>query len=415
MHSEKPSLFITSFGNFSIDVRDTARVGQGRPLITDSHGHSKKMWTLLEYLLFSGKEKIPTDELIELLWPEDDFSADPLNSLRLLVHRSRAELNRLGCYRGSELVLSGNGTYGWNHEIPLVMDTEHFETLYQNSFKGNPSKRLNDMLSAIAIYRGHFLPRTSYQQWAMTLNTYYHSKYTALCLQTIDLLQRMGQHRQILDVCTKALSLDPYNEQFHIALIRSLAAGGHRSEAMAHYRRVTELFLKELGTRPSEKMAEVYKGISRNIQAEELGIGTIRDSLSENDAHGAFYCEYEMFRQIYMLKQRECQRSGQMVQLALITALPCKGRSPGERARRTMMDRLSTVIRDSLRQGDTYTQYSPTQYLLLLQSASFENGKTVLARIQRNYRQSFYWSDFLLQYSLLPMLPKASPADVIPT
>lgn len=408
--NERPLLLVTSFGGFSIAVHTSAKAECDAPVITDSMGHSKKLWTFMEYLLFSGKEKVSAEELIELLWPEEGC-ADPLNSLRLLVHRARLELNCLGCYKGSELILGGNGTYGWNRGVPLTVDTENFEILCHASLKGSPSERLDTKMSAIALYKGRFLPKTSYQQWAMTLNTYYQSKYTALCLEAIDLLRSLGRFRDIIGVCTKAITMDPYNEPFHIALIEALTAVGDYKEALDHYRRITDILLKELGIKPSEKLTAVYQVLSRKIHALESDIGAIHNSLVEDNSGGAFYCEYEIFKQIYNLKLRECRRNGEMAQLALITVSPAGGRNPGARSRRTVMDRLGSIIRDSLRQGDVYTRFSAMQYLLFLPSASCENGKLVLERIQCNYKLSVSKSDYLFQFSLLSILPKDPLGD----
>lgn len=410
MSSERPPLVVTSFGGFSIAVQEPPGAA---PILSDSLGHSKKMWALIEYLLLSGKDKVPADELVELFWPGEDSSADPMNSLRLLVHRARAELDRLGCYRGSELILSGNGAYSWNRSLPVHVDAERFESLCRAAGKGPVPKRLNAMLEAVALYKGRFLPKTSYQQWALALDTYYHSEYTALCLESVELLRTLGRSRDIIELCTKAAVLDPYTEQLHVALIEALTAAGSYNEALEHYKRVTDMFLKDFGITPSEKLTAAYKTLSNHLQEMESDIGAIRETLSQDDTDGAFFCEYGLFKHIYSLKSRECIRSGETVQLALLTLLPARGRKPGARAKSAAMEHLGAVIRNSLRQGDAYTRYSVTQYLVLLQSVSYENGEAVLERIWRNYRKSVSRVDFLVRCSLLPLLPKDAEGEFV--
>lgn len=405
MAVKRPLLCITSFGGFSISVWNSGETEADAPVISDGSGHSNKLWTLIGYLLFSGRDKVPAEDLIEIIWAGNESPANPMNSLRLLVHRARAQLDKLDCYKGSELILSSNGAYSWNKKLLMKLDTDCFELLYRNAADGRASKRLAAMLEAVSLYKGRFLPKLSCQQWTMSLDTYYHSKYTNLCLETVKLLRSLRRYRDIIEICTKAVMLAPYTEQLHTALIEALTAVGSYNEAMAHYKLVTDVLLNDIGIAPSDELKAMYRVLSHNTQAMESNITMIREALTNNKASGAFYCNFELFKQIYELKSRECLRSGEMVQLSLITVSPSRGKNPGIRSRNSAMERIDTIIRSSLRKGDVYTRFSVMQYLLLLQSASYENGEMALERIRRNYKKSVSRADYLLQYSLLPLLP----------
>jgi DNA-binding SARP family transcriptional activator len=405
MTCNKPLLCITSFGGLSISVLNPDGTEADMPVISDSEGHSRKLWTLIGYLLFSGRDKVPAEDLIEILWPENDSLTDPLGSLRLLVHRARAQLNGLACYKGSELILCGNGAYSWNRRVAMKLDTERFELLCRSTAGCRGAKHLNTVLEAIAIYRERFLPKLSCQQWAMALDTYYNSKYTVLCLEAVELLRPLGRYRDIIDICTKAVVLTPFTEQLHISLVEALTAVGSYKEAMSHYKFVKEMLINDLNIAPSEKLQAVYRVLSRNAQAMESNIDMIRKTLTCSKTVGPFYCDFELFKQIYELKSRECLRSGEMIQLSLITILPGRGKTPGMRSRNAAMERLDRIIRASLRMSDVYTRFSTMQYLLLLQATNYENGEVALERIRRNYKKSAARTDYLFQCSLLPILP----------
>lgn len=405
MPYNKPLLCITSFGGLSISILNPDGTEADVPVISDSTGHSRMLWTLIGYLLYSGKDKVPAEDLIEILWPENDSPADPLGSLRLLVHRARVLLDGLVCYKGSELILCGNGAYSWNRRVAMTLDTERFELLFRSAAGSRGAKRLNTVLEAIAIYKERFLPKLSCQQWAMALDTYYNSKYTVLCLEAVELLRPLGRYRDIIDICTKAVMLTPFTEQLHISLIEALTAVGSYKEAMSHYKLVKDMLINDLGIAPSEKLQTAYKVLSHNTQAAESNIGMIRETLTSSKAVGPFYCDFELFKQIYELKSRECLRSGEIIQLSLITILPGRGKNPGARSRNAAMERLDKIIRASLRMGDVYTRFSAMQYLLLLQAASYENGVVALERIRHNYKKSAARTDYLFQCSLLPILP----------
>lgn len=405
MTGNNPLLYITSFGGFSICALNPDGTEADVPVISDSAGHSKKLWALIGYLLFSGRDKVPAEDLIEILWPENESPSDPLGSLRLLVHRARTQLDGLACYKDSELILCVNGAYSWNRRVTMKLDTDRFEQLSRSAAGCRGVKHLDTILEAIAIYKERFLPKLSCQQWAMTLDTYYNSKYTVLCLEAIELLQPLGRYRDIIDICTKAVMLTPFTEQLHIALIEALTTVGSYKEAMSHYKFVKDMLLDDLGIAPSEKLQAAYKVLSRNAQTAEFNIDMIRRTLTCSKVIGPLYCDFELFRRIYELKSRECARSGEMIQLSLITILPGRGKNPGTRSRNAAMERFEKIIRATLRMGDVYTRFSAMQYLLLLQATSYENGEVALERIRRNYKKSTARTDYLIQCSLLPILP----------
>ncbi len=82
--------------------------------ISDGAGHSNKLWMLIGYLLFSGRDQVPAEDLIEILWPGDDTPADPMNSLRLLVHRARVHAGQIGLLYGVRTHSQWERAYSWN-------------------------------------------------------------------------------------------------------------------------------------------------------------------------------------------------------------------------------------------------------------------------------------------------------------
>ena len=247
-----------------------------------------------------------------------------------------------------------------------------------------------------------------HMHWAMALDAYFHSKYIAVCTMAAELLCTAERWPEVIALCRSALELEPYSDELNAALVRALDASGLSAAALEHYERISRMMLAELGVAVAEKLSAAYRAISKNSQAPETNIGSIRDELAENEADGAYYCGYELFRQIYHFKARECSRTGQLIQLAMLTIVPAKQHTPGERAKNSAMDRLGEVIRGSLRIGDAYSQLSSTQYVILLQSTDYENGKRVLERVANNFRRAAPRSEFLVQHSLVPMLPAES-------
>ena len=75
--------------------------------------HSKKLITLLAFLLLNYNRMIPAEELGELMWGNGG-SSNPIGALKNLIYRLRNILKQLGT---AEYIVSQAGRYGWNNEI----------------------------------------------------------------------------------------------------------------------------------------------------------------------------------------------------------------------------------------------------------------------------------------------------------
>jgi hypothetical protein len=166
-----------------------------------------------------------------------------------------------------------------------------------------------------------------------------------------------------------------------MALVRALFASGAAQEALEHYRDTASLFMDRFGITPSEAFSSLYRQITGRMNGPEADLGEVRKRLSEGErAPGAFYCDYEFFKDIYRQKAREYARTGQAVQLALITMEAAGDGEPDPGYFGHLAERLRSSIQSSLRSGDVFTRCSATQFLLMLPSASFENAGMVLGR-----------------------------------
>ena len=66
------------------------------------------------------------------------------------------------------------------------------------------------------------------------------------------------------------------------------------------------------------------------------------------------------------------------------------------------MSKLLLTVNESLRRGDVYTRYSPSQYLMMLQMLTFENAQMVTDRIVKRFKREY------------PKLAVKVNADILP-
>lgn len=405
MSNHIPALEISAFGGFTLSLADSTC---GRcTSISDSQGRSKKVWALIQYLIFSAKPEVSVTELIDVLWPDDD-AEDPIASLRLVIHRARVLLSQLDGVSGNQLILNVGEAYAWNRNVPVQIDANHFEDLCQQAEQCEPAQRVSLLLEAAQVYQGHFIPKSLYMHWAISLDAYYHSRFIAACTKAAQLLVEEHRYQETVDLCSRAVQLEPYSEDLNAALIHALDRVGSSDAALQHYNHISQLLLDDFGISSSAKLFSAYRSISKSSGALETDLHTIRDDLIEDGITGPYRCGYDMFRQFYRLKARENLRSGQAIQLALLTLTAAYSSSPptqGKRSKATCMEKLDSALSSSLRLGDVYAKFSPSQYILLLQSTDRENGMDVLDRVIANYNNASPRSKFFLQSSILPILP----------
>lgn len=193
----------------------------------------------------------------------------------------------------------------------------------------------------------------------------------------------------MIEVCQQAIAIDPYGEDGHYYLICALYQSGNQLMAMEHYQRVNDMFYNEFAITPSLRFKELYKLISDKKHGITMDLSNIREILLEGGtSKGAFCCEPSVFRDIYQLETRAIERTGDSIFLCLLTISNLKGELLKPAVQTRAMDELGESIRNSLRRGDIFSRYSVSQYLMLLPTATYENGENVLKRIIQNFKKN---------------------------
>jgi len=374
---------------------------------SDTTFRTKQLWSLLEYLIAFRHKTISNDDLIATLWP-DDSSDNPANALKNLVYRIRTIFKSQQIPYSKEIIISKHGSYSWNNALPCQVDCEQFEELYKSAGKSDlsPRERIDRYQKAIALYKGDFLPRSSYEEWVVPISAYYHGLYFKCVYEAIDLLLQEERFEEIETICTKALTIDQFEESAHKYLIQALMKQGKSTQALAHYNKLTDLFYRELGVTPSDSIRSLYRQITKTVNSVEIDLEVIKEDLNESShVTGAYYCDYEVFRNMYRVEARSAARSGQSIFIGLLTVTDKRDQVPEVTVLNRSMDRLLSVINSSLRRGDIVSRFSATQYVLMLPTLTYENGQMVMERLMKRYRQEYRNDTVNIHWKLLPLDP----------
>jgi DNA-binding SARP family transcriptional activator len=387
-------------GGFNIEA--------GAASIRDSSMRTHQLWHLIEYLIAFRKKTISQDELINILWPDGDID-NPANALKNLVYRIRSTFTAHSLPRAKDMIVYNRGTYQWNNSLDCTIDAEEFEEhCKQASDISKPGEvRLSHYRKALELYRGDFLPASQYEAWVIPIASYYRALYFEGLHSATELLMALERFEEVEALARKGLEVDRFEEKTNMSYMNALIHQGKQAEALAHYNQITDLFFRELGVTPSPAMRTLYMDIAKTVHNIEADIEIIKGELREPIiSKGAFYCEYEVFKNLYRLEARTSARSGQSVFICLITALNEKtGETLETKTRGKVMDGLHTVIRQSLRKGDVYSRFSASQYVLMLPGLTYENCEMVMSRIHKRYKQSFRVKGVSIQTRIQPLEP----------
>lgn len=393
------TLYITFFGRFTL-----SRTRRGESCAAAEPGRaSRRLWTFLQYLCAFHQKGASQEEIIEAVW-EDGEVANPAGALKTILHRARTLLEGLGFPDGKKILLYRHGRYSWSPDVEFHMDTEELDRLYA-AFATSPQDALPGVLEFLPRYEGDFLSGVDEGSWALSLRTFYHTRYLHLSWAAADLLRTLGRFDEAIGICRAATTLDPYDERCQLLLIRLLHISGTTQTAMKHYSTVSELYMNQLGVSPSPEMQALFRDISKAGGAEDLNLHVLREELREAPpVKGPFFCEYAVFQDIYRLMTRRLRRFPNTAQLVLLT-ITGRGVLPLDAQQRAAaMEALQEAGLSVLRPGDVAARVGPTQVLLLLPDTSQENAQTALQRVLDAFAGTLIGKRAAIQVNLLPAM-----------
>ncbi len=392
-------LIIKTFAGFSIQY--------GNSIITDQDSRSKKVWTLIEYIIIHHKTELTITSILDLLWSEESSSDSPINALKVCLHRAREILSHLNYPKKNLIILKRNTIY-WNHEIPIKLDCEEFDFYCKQATESTISsqEKMDAYENALALYKGDFLPKTSGDDWALPITSYYHTLYITTAQKYLSLLYQNNDFEKMVTYGYQAARIEEYDEKIQYYLILGLYHCGKSQSALAQYDHILKLLYNDFGVNPSDELKNLYLEIIKEDNATQIDLNVIQQALKEKETQSrAYECDYAIFQHLYQIQARSMERTGLIFFLCLIT-LKQRNHQSKKDPLPEAMDCVANLLALSLRSGDVFSRYSKNQYIVLLPSASYENAKIVGERILRKFNEEKIKSKVEISYLLKCMEPK---------
>lgn len=392
-----PTLQVQMLGQFTLRYGDRT--------ISDSDDRSRRVWSLLAYMLYNHGRSFAQEELIHLYWSNNEKSADPGNALKSIFHRIRTALDKLQPGLGRLLIRRKAGRYFWNNVMPLSLDIEDFEAHFHAAeAAGNDDVRLAEYQAALALYAGDPLPRMTDEIWTIPIVAYYHSLYTRAAAGAIELLEKQERTAEAVALCRRAIHIEPYQEDLYEHLMRGLLRTGDMKGAMSVYEEMSELLLAHFGVMPSETLRTLYRQATRTVNDRTLTMDEVCSQLEEPAPHGgAMVCEYDFFKILYRSEVRSIARNGHSANICLLSVSGKDGEMLARRSLDPAMNNLQVLVQNNLRRGDVIARCSISQYIILLPQANYENSRMVADRLVSAFYRRYPHSPARLRYTVQPL------------
>jgi len=392
---------VKMLGSFSVQLNDKS--------IDDNSSRTRKVWLLLAYLLYHKGRSISQKELIDLLWEDGEEKDNPQSALRTTFHRVRTSLNKLDETAGHDLIIHQGGGYFINPELEVELDVHRFNELVKAGEEADSDEvRLESYLQAIALYDDDFLVKLSSEAWARSVALHYHEIYVKIVKDALGLLEKAQRREEAVNICTKALKIEPYSEDIYLHLMVNYLAMGERRSVIETYEKMSKTFLSDFGVLPSEEIRSIYYEAIKSSNETAVPIEVVQDQLKEPDAlNGALVCEYDFFKVLHYSTARLIERTGAAVHICMINVSGEDGKALSKRSHDTVMENLQEQIRTNLRRGDVVSRCSVSQFVIMLHLANYENSCMVCERIIKSFNRQYPHSPAHLTYTVKAVDPNS--------
>jgi two-component SAPR family response regulator len=238
-----PRLEVRTFGEATVlvDGRAISKSEWGGPLVKE----------LFFFLLERGEAR--REVILETFWPKYS-TAKAKGVFHATLYRMRHVVPK-------ETIKFDDATdsYVFNRGSDFWYDAEVFEGLLGEVSRD--SVAAPDLLAqAIRIYRGDLLPEV-YSDWSMDRREELRRFYVDAVIRLAGIESELDHTEQSIKLYRQAIVEEPYREDAHRGMMKSLAQAGRQSEALQHFLDFAQALVDELQVQPTAETEELYNKI----------------------------------------------------------------------------------------------------------------------------------------------------------
>ncbi len=373
----------------------------------NTSSRSNRLWSLFKYLLNNLNKGITPEILLENVSPEADY-IDPSNAVNNMIYRLRKLLSNDSIFENrKDIILFTNGCYMLNLREDVWIDFIELERSFNTAEalkREDPKQAIEYYLNAFDIYGGELLPELVYESWIFPKRTYYRNLYLKIIANLTKLYADQKSYGAIVEICQKAISIEPYEEELYVRLMENLILMGKIKEAKDYYEKTVSILEKEFGIRSTPELQR----IAQMLKTEYVQIKTDSQVMSQllGEMDGAFFCDYRDFYTIYVLEKRKCERSGNGLCPVCIEFENGQNVFKSNAQKNSAIKEFKETLINGLRKGDLVSLVNKTRFLILLDNAEYQTVKLVMSRMIDQFLKKSAFKDIVLEIQVCPSLPK---------
>jgi DNA-binding SARP family transcriptional activator/tetratricopeptide (TPR) repeat protein len=230
---------------------DVAAFVDGRPV---ELGHARQRCVLVA-LLVDANRTVPPDRVIDRVWA-DEVPQRARVALRGYLSRLRQAL------AGAEDVRIVHQSGGYLLSVdPAALDVHRFHSLVADARACDEPRKAADLYEhALSLWRGEALASLD-TPWVDSVRAGLDAARFAAELERNDAALAAGLHGALLGELSVSVADHPLDERLAAQLMLALYRCGRQPEALAHFQRVRERLVEELGVDPSPQLQRLHQQI----------------------------------------------------------------------------------------------------------------------------------------------------------
>lgn len=240
-----PLLRIHTLGGFQV-----LRGDQSIP--AETWQQRRKIRLLLLYLLIHRHRRVPRDELLETLWPDQSPESAGLALNTTFSNLRRILEPYLGKGLPSRYLIREEETLSFNPLAEIWYDVQEFES----AVKSGQAARL-----IASLYRGEFVPEEPYVDWVIRERERIRALFLNSQISLLEQRVQSGAWREGVDLAKRILEMEPWLEEVWRALMTCYSMLGQRSEALRAFNTCEQVLRNELDIAPSAETRALYEQI----------------------------------------------------------------------------------------------------------------------------------------------------------
>ncbi|MFI7062649.1 BTAD domain-containing putative transcriptional regulator [Kribbella sp. NPDC050124] len=221
---------------------------------------------LLAALLLRLNRTVRAEDLVEVLWDDDDLPDSPRSALQIYVSRLRAALGDTS----RTMITTGDGGYAL-HADPAQLDLETFRSSVRRATVAtDPAGRVALLTEGLALWRGE--PLAGLDTSALTREMIPRLVEEHLQAQELafDARLALGDAAAVIPQLTELVERHPTRERFWAQLMRAHHASGRQALALSTYAEVSRRLREILGVGPGPELQQVHAELLQATDAESM-------------------------------------------------------------------------------------------------------------------------------------------------